>query len=647
MSIENDENPALKPKDLIFILAIAGRIDAQTRNFAKYLHEKKSVYWLYAGADSLSSSYSMFKYFFDICIANKDPNALHDAMLTPTGIIAITLESVLLVGYSVLAALYNDEKEDKLKIFIATSWSYFRHVIKGLKNGYKGWRSATFALVLLGGLDIKYLIIPVGVGLGVLAVANRLWMYSMTEARKGMMKENGRLLLEITELHLLGETERLEKLALIKHQELHTRICAYLSVGVGGFIDGLYLYVGVLTLAALAPPLLITMATISAFYTLSCIATRLYEEYDYQTRLLITQTQCKLALLTKQLETSYVLLLKLKAKSSQTPQELSKIRSLEKEFATLIGEFEQHRNQLKYYYAHNYLTIVLLGLKHGLYAYGALASMVFLTSAILSLAGVAFPPLLILICVFSGLGLISGFIIHSLIMNAPTPTAVANEEDSNYDKLLAMQKDINVVEGFVHLVAIEEFRSSLKAGLAIEPVKQYFYQEWFEVVRSFFSGVGKGQKFIDFAGNPLQELDELGHYQDTPIMYVLAAINGLLFAIVLGLRALARGFGRPPIGGDIKLTDAVTITVNPIPIPPVPQTTQESSKEILSEVPKATTEPIKAPHTATHMSRHHSENPNTLFNKSLKKSTASRGPIAYRQSETSLITPLNTAPGLE
>jgi hypothetical protein len=197
MSLENDESQASTPTDLVFILAIAGRLDAQSRIFAEnvevdcsiycgyavldplysmfkyffdaclnlagYISEKSrllaqkldkdlSIYYCYAILDSLSSSYSMFKYFFDVFISSNDPNAMHDLMMTPYGLIAIVAESLFLVVFSFLAAKFDKEKEGTLKKYIAVAWPYFRDVMKALKNAYKGWLSAVFVISFIGGL---------------------------------------------------------------------------------------------------------------------------------------------------------------------------------------------------------------------------------------------------------------------------------------------------------------------------------------------------------------------------------------------------------------------------------------------------------------------------------------------------------------
>jgi hypothetical protein len=237
----------------------------------------------------------MFKYFLDVFIPNSSSDAIHDLMMTPGGIVAVTLESLFLVSFSVLAAKFDSETEDNCKKMIATAWPYFRDIMKGLKNAYKGWRSAIVAFGLLGAVDVNCLIIPVGILLGIFAAANRfLVRYMVTEPRKVMMNANVRLKDEIKQLLSLTYEESRLYFHDIQEQDTDTRIFAFLAVGLGGAIDGLYLYVGVLSLAILSSPLLFYMVAMCVFYTVACIITRIYEEYDFQLRLLITQTKCKL-----------------------------------------------------------------------------------------------------------------------------------------------------------------------------------------------------------------------------------------------------------------------------------------------------------------------------------------------------------------
>lgn len=547
MTQKSDDNQALKPVDLVFILAIAGRIDAQSRILAQKLDKDRHVYYAYSVLDSLSSSYSMFKYFFDVFATDNSSDAMHDMMMTPGGIIAISIESLFLVSFSFLACHFDGEKEDNYKKLIASAWPYFRDVMKGLKNAYKGWRSAVVAFGLIGNVDLKYLIAPVGIILGIFAAANRFWLRQMLEDRKRMMSANAELLVEIKKLMSLSHQESLSYLRQIKYQSRDTRDLSFLAVTAGGLLDGLYLYVGVLGLAVLSPHMLTALAIICVIYTIGCMITRIYEEYDFQQKLVITQTKCKLALTTKEMETSYARLLKLIGKNNKNAQDLAELHDLQNEVLSLITRFEQERLLLNQQSTRTYLSAALLGVKNGLYAYGALASILFLVGSILLLTGAAFPPALLIACVTIGLVFIAGFTAHSLIMNYWHLNKKVEPAERPYSKLLEMKDRLKENQSD-SLLSLDSFQSSLKDGLFLDSSPQFFFQEWFEVIRSLFSGFGKGQKFVDFAGNPLQDMDDQGHYHDSPVMYVLAVGSAILFGVTLGLRALARGFGRPPLG---------------------------------------------------------------------------------------------------
>jgi len=551
MSNERDENPAIKPKDLVFILAIAGRIDAQSRILAKKLDDDRKIYQTYAVLDSLSSSYSMFKYFFDVCNGGSS-DVMHDVMMSPGGIAVIVSETLFLVGFSLLAARFDSEKEDSYKKALATAWPYFRDIIKGLKNAYKGWRSALVAISLLGGHDFRYLVNPVGVALGIFAAANRFWSRRMVEQRKVMMNINAELLLEIRKLDALSEHEYASYLQRIQYQDFRSRSTAFVSVSLGGLIDGLYLYVGVLGLAPLPTPLFIAMVALCTFYALTCIITRLYEEYDFQLRLFITQSKCKIALTAKELETAYNNLQEINSRPISKDGDTDTINQLKSQISLLIFRFQQERITLQAQTNRTYLTAALLGIKNGLYAYGALASILFLLGSLLILSGMAFPPVLLVISICTGIIFLTGFLIHALYTNYKH----LNKQPivrSNYEQLLGMASTLKL-EGAC-ILDKELFLSSVQEGLSLDSSPQSFFQEWLEIIRSLFSGFGKGQKFIDFSGNFLQEADDQGHYHDTPIMYVLALASALVFGFSLALRALARGFGRTPLGQADLLVD--------------------------------------------------------------------------------------------
>lgn len=587
MSLKSVDYQVSKRIDLVFVLAIAGRIDAQGRILAQQLDEGRQIYYGYAVLDSLSSSYSMFKYFFDIFVPNSDSDSMHEAMMTPGGIIAITAESLFLVSFSALAVKFDNEKEESYKKFIATAWPYFRDVIKGLKNAYKGWRSAVVAASLIGGIDLKYLIAPIGLILGVLAAANRFWLRHMVEERKTMMTNNAKLRNEIKNLLTLTPEESNFFFHQIKKQSEVTRILAFLSVAAGGFLDGLYLYVGVLGLAVLSPAMLSSMAYICVFYTLACMITRVYEEYDFQVRLCITQTKCKLEINAKVMETTYIKFLALQEKPNKTITELNELKILKEDIYSLLDEFEVHRKVLSQQSTQTYFTAILLGIKNGLYAYGALASILFLSASLLSFYGVLFPPALIVISVTLGLLFMATFLVHSLVMNYQHLNKEKTSVERPYDQLIDMKNKIHKNQEIDELPEEDSFRQSVNDGLKVDSSPQFFFQEWFEVLRSIFSGLGKGQKFVDFAANPLQEPDEHGHYHDSKIMYVLSLFSALLFGATLGLRALTRGFGRVPLGQQqeqpAKTADSGQILLQTKP--PATSTTEIELQPKVSENP--------------------------------------------------------------
>lgn len=80
-------------------MAIAGRIDAQSRLLAQKLDKNRYIYHAYAVVDSLSSSYSMFKYFMEVFIRKTDADYIHKILTSPEGIAAIAAEAIFLVVF--------------------------------------------------------------------------------------------------------------------------------------------------------------------------------------------------------------------------------------------------------------------------------------------------------------------------------------------------------------------------------------------------------------------------------------------------------------------------------------------------------------------------------------------------------------------
>jgi hypothetical protein len=92
---------------------------------------------------------------------------------------------------------------------------------------------------------------------------------------------------------------------------------------------------------------------------------------------------------------------------------------------------------------------------------------------------------------------------------------------------------------------VHSVKGIIEEGLEVDRAPQFFFQEWFEVVRSLFSGLGKGPKLVEYTLPSLQEMDaKTGHYHETGSLEILALITALVTGLAMSLRAYARGFGR-------------------------------------------------------------------------------------------------------
>jgi len=590
MSFESDDEQTLKPKELVFILAIAGRIDAQGRilaekgklladNFehkskllAQKLDQDRSIYDTYAVLDSINLSWSSVKYWFDIFIQG-NTDLLHEIMVSPGGIAALTFETLFLVAFSFLASRYDKEKRNPVKKFINAAWPYLRDVIKGLKNAYKGWRSTAQALGLLAATDLNFVIIPVGLVLGIIASVNRLWLRYLVEKRKKKMKANGEDLLNaIQKLKSLTKKESKTYLDKIAYQSDKDRVQAYIAMGINGFIDSMYLYVGVLSLAILSNPALAAMIALCAIFTVACVIARIYEEYEYQVRLQVTQTRCKRAIVIKELETSYAALLLLQKTTDKSEDDLIEIRRLKGEVCEFIKQFEEYNQLLKSQTTRSYFTAALSGMKYGLFAYGALTSFLFTFSSLFLMSSAAFPPALLIFSITTGIALMIGLAAYTLISHYHYLKDQEKRKPGPYYKLAEMRENIEAEEEAT-LLSEESFQQSIKDGIKPAKYPQYFFQEWFEVFRTASKGALSGRSCLEFVGAPLQEADSEGHYHDTLLMNILSVFSSLFFAAVLALRALAKGFGREPLG-SVKSDDnpepaskSLVVDTEPVTVP--------------------------------------------------------------------------------
>ncbi|MDA9271830.1 hypothetical protein N9Q05_00385 [bacterium] len=186
-------------------------LESESASYAKTLHDDMYIYGAYGFFDGLNLALTIPKLIFDQSyISSSDAaEALHDWMISPLGIAIMVIETVTLVSFSMFGCMFDDEDKNPFKSYTAFFWPYIRDMLKALKWAYKGVRNVFVALFRLVGADIRYLIMPLAIVLGVLSVLNRWWQRWMKAERKDMMKANAMLHQEViakgNNLHILSE----------------------------------------------------------------------------------------------------------------------------------------------------------------------------------------------------------------------------------------------------------------------------------------------------------------------------------------------------------------------------------------------------------------------------------------------------------
>ena len=115
---------------------------------------------------------------------------------------------------------------------------------------------------------------------------------------KGLITDNGGYLPPLAAL----DEATLEGFRKRKEQSDFLNNWALMGAAYGGIVDGLYLYMGALALAALSAPACLVMTICSLIFSLMCVIVRVYEEYDYQRQFHGTQVKIELALCARELE---------------------------------------------------------------------------------------------------------------------------------------------------------------------------------------------------------------------------------------------------------------------------------------------------------------------------------------------------------
>lgn len=482
---------------------------------------KEKYLGAYGALDGLNNAYSTTRCVFDFHFSASSissPDAMHDWMLTPEGIGIVALESIALTVVSTLANAFDDDNENALKRSFAIHWRYVRDALKAFKNSYKGLRGAMQIAGTFSGIDLRSLIIPIGIEFCALGIINRLWLRNMFAARKAKKAANISLYNRIKFLDPGKYQTFLEE---IERQTTTERYYSYLAVMFNALIDSLYLYMGAMSVVALDPTTYLFITVLCSIYALTCIVTRLYEEHDYQRQLLETQYKIEWKICSKEL----ILLLQAQFEGADNACEIH----------NKIKTFEIKRDA---YFAYEKTTLVSAafnGLINGLAVYGVMSSIMFSASTISTVFLVSFPPALVIIPVFLGLVCLMGFMAHSIITQYPH----ISQQAKRHAEALKQWSDV-LTQGIN--------AADIKSVMSSSSSPKNSIREWAEVGRSFGSGIGKGPKSSDFVLNPLKEIGADGHYQLTTPMLIIALVSSVAYSIILAIRGYIRGFCRTKPG---------------------------------------------------------------------------------------------------
>lgn len=434
---------------------------------------------------------------------------------------------------------------------IYVGFRYVRDLLKALKNSYKGIRATMWAANWLK-TDMRVLLFPTALTFGLIAAANRIWYRAMKEHRKMLQTFNKNLASQIRSLEQLSEEDAANFLGKIGFKSIYSRAGGLLSQAFGGLIDGMYLYMGALMLAPVLPLAFTFLLTCSSLFVVLCIVTRMYTEYEYQRKLVSSELMVKLTICGKRMESLFS---ELQSESVMGNDASSEPLNLE--LKQEMDQFKLLQNEL---WESSLLTptmVVLAGLRDGLAASGAVGSLMFVTVTILAMAAVPCPPAFIVACMLASLALLMTGLTYAMATHWST-SINPPEKSFRYTEIRLLLDELKSSKVTVQNLDLEIAKKKIWKGLIIDPSPQSFWQEWGEFLRAILASIAKAQKGVDFTFNPLQEVDENGHYSDSKIMMCLSVVFGIFFMLGFGGRSIAREFS----GKESASSNALALSNN-------------------------------------------------------------------------------------
>ncbi len=509
-------------------------------------------------------------------VAESAADLMHDILASPSGTIATAFICLSMMTLSIIANGKEDDKDGNITSLtraIIIFWPYLRDILKSMKNSYKDIR-VLVQLANLFGKNFFYLMGPLTLILAPLTAVNRMWIRYAGTQRQLLKKANDEQLKIIAALKSFKDFElwyAINGSTYIKTQPELLEHMGIIAALLNGIIDGIYIYVGVLSIAGagLSFPVLIIMVALCAAYFLACVATKIYVEYEYQTEFKNSQT--KLAFTVAHIK-AYEALNRLSL-SQKSGMDFEKEKNIFLQEVKALEKIRKEKEKMKYT---PYIDALMFGMTNGLAAYGAVTSLMFGIATIYLLASVTFPPLIVAGCILLGLPLMLIFTFYPLItlyFKRSNDAPICKEEKEFVDKVAELTQ--------LEEAQIPEFRSRLKQEA--KATAKFSAIPYAELARIWGTVPSKSSRFIEFCCNKLMEqAGDLGHYQDTPIMYYLMMGSFLLHLLVLTLRGYVRSFSKdksfPRSSPECILTkesyEASSPSSTELP-PPVPEYTPD------------------------------------------------------------------------
>lgn len=375
----------------------------------------------------------------------------------------------------------------------------------------------------------------------------------------------------------------------IKGQSDRLNQWALLGAAYGGVVDGLYLYMGALGLTALSPPVFMAMAICSAMFSSMCVATRVYEEYDFQRKLKATKAKVEVALCCRELEALLGALKRIsmlipppndtelgplinELRLSNNNETLTRVTELdtlwegfqqgdEAQKAIIIQklktvydaellfkkqELQSKRKDVRLLTASSGALAVFAGFRNGLAVYGAITSIMFAVATMNAIFLAPFPPAFLIAGVVVGMVCLVASLIHTIISDTTQlPDQTTEVECNRLFNLMESLKGSPIQEPVPpQSLNPSAVREAILESMDVPPPLQSDVQKWGEVFRSLGSGFSKGPRLLNFLRTmwPLVDLNEGD--EGTSIWFQVALACAVVQAVVFTLTAWTRGFGR-------------------------------------------------------------------------------------------------------